>query len=184
VRYYRVQVAPDVGQQWFPNEPIGPDGVSVDARIFTDCTKYDGPPLVLRTRQSGRRFQINLGPFDMPIIDVDFGDKLVRLASNDLQLVAAKIDGKDLAYIVNVLTCCDCIDEARTIGTKWTPADSRPEKVGKYRMIVHLFVDPSRVGDSDVFRIRHWETPLIISERVASNLTERELDGVVLQPVT
>jgi hypothetical protein len=184
VRYYRITVAPDVGQQWYPEEPVGPDGLSIDARTFVDCAPYDGPPLALRTRQRGRKFQINFGPFDMPVADVEFCKKLGELARNDLQIVAATIDGTEPACIVNVLTCCDCIDEARTVGTKWTAADRRPEKVGLYRMIVRLFVDPGCVGGSDVFRIRNWETPLIVSERVASSLTQREREGVHLIPVS
>jgi len=184
VLYYVVTVAPDVGEQWFSDEPIRDDGESVDARTFVDCATYEGPPLTLKTIQRGRRFPINFGPFDMPVVSVELGEKLLTLARRDLQLVAAKIDGTEPVSILNVLTCRDCVDESRTIGTKWTSLDRRPDKVGAYRMIVKLFIDPERVAGSNMFRIRTWETPLIISEHVSSNLTEQELEGVRLTPVS
>jgi hypothetical protein len=85
---------------------------------------------------------------------------------------------------LNVLTSCDCIDEARTVGDKWTMASGRPDKVGMYRMIVNLFIDPDRVGGAQILRIRNWATPLIVSERVVSAMTDPERDGVALIPVS
>jgi len=184
IRYYVVTVAPDVGQQWFSEEPVQDGGTSLDARAFVDCARYDGPPLILKTIQHGRRFPINFGPFDMPVVTVELGERLRTLAGGDVQLVPARIDGVDSVRILNVLTCCSCIDESRTIGTKWMPDDGRPDKVGNYRMIIKLFIDVERTGGSHVLRIHDWQTPLIISEYVSTHLTRQELEGVRLMPVT
>jgi len=139
---------------------------------------------MLRTIQQGRRFAINFGPFDMPVVSVELGEKLRVLAGKDLQLVPARIDGVDAVRILTALKCCDCIDKSRTIGTKWMPTDGRPDKVGNYRMIIKLFIDPERTGGSHVLRIHDWQTPLIISDHVSTQLTRQELEGVRLTLVT
>jgi len=60
------------------------------------------------------------------------------------------------AGVANVLPCVDCIDESRTVGEKWTESDGRPDKVGMYRTIVYLFVDPTRIAH-DIFRVQGWK---------------------------
>jgi hypothetical protein len=111
-------------------------------------------------------------------------DVLKTLAGGDLGLVPARIDGVDSARILNVLTCCNCIDGSRTTGTKWTPDHGHPDRVGNYRMIIKLFIDAERTGASHILRIHDWQTPLIISEYLSQHLTRQELEGVRLTPVT
>ena len=92
--------------------------------------------------------------------------------------------GSESMRILNALRCGDFIDRSRTVGSKWEPSDGRPDKVGFYRMIARLFIDPTLAEGAHLFRLSGWKTPLIASEWLVSKLVPADLEGVALQPVT
>jgi hypothetical protein len=50
-------------------------------------------------------------------------------------------------YILNALHILHCIDDARSGEVQyWKPEDNRPAKLGEYRAVHGLRIDPSRVG--------------------------------------
>jgi hypothetical protein len=166
-RYFRVHFDGKT-DHWFPDEPETDDGDEVDARDFTDCVHYNGPtPLLLRTNVRGARPSVLLGPFDMPVVDLSPGEALAARVGQSIQLVPAHTDDGDAVYILNVLDRVACIDEASTVGDFWQPADGRPDKLGAYRMIIELALDPGRIS-SRLFRVASWEIALIAEETVAT----------------
>jgi len=48
----------------------------------------------------------------------------------------------------------------------WKPEDGRPEKVGSYRVIDDLRIDPSKVQGAHLFRPWGWLVALIVSEEL------------------
>jgi hypothetical protein len=188
VKYFRATIDPTTSAGWFPDEPRSVDGLIVDARTFLDCLPYDGPsPLVLPTLERGVRWPLTFGPFGMPVISQALGRPLRTLGGRDLQLIPARSSlESDVAdvFIVNTLTCLDCIDESRTLGERWTSEDGRPDKVGAYRTIVHLFVDSECARGAQVFRLSGWRSPLIVSENIADLLRAHDENGLTLIAVT
>jgi hypothetical protein len=184
VAYSRVLVDGSIGDLWFLGKPVEPSGAAIDARRFTACEPF-GPvvePLRLSIQRPGRVARLTFGPFDMPVVDQQLSDAFAAAADRDVELVSAIAeDGTELS-IVNVLPCLECIDEANTVGEKWAESDGRADRVGMYRTIVHLVIDPSRV-DHEIFRVAGWKIALIVSDRFADATGLAAVEGVRLLPV-
>jgi hypothetical protein len=60
----------------------------------------------------------------------------------------------------------------------YTAEDEEPERVGEYRNVRGLRIDPNVVGDSHLFRPWGWQLALIISEGVKDAMEEAGLSGV------
>jgi hypothetical protein len=183
--YSRVLVDSAVRDLWFLGKPIQPDAKSMDARRFTSCERVGAVdlPLWLPIERPGRPARLTLGAFDMPVADRALAASLDEAAGSDIQLVPAIAqDGTELA-IVNVLSCVGCLDETKTVGDKWTELHGRPDLIGRYRTITHLFIDPSRI-DKEVFRVQGWKVALIVSDRLAKATGLATVEGVRLLPVS
>ena len=59
----------------------------------------------------------------------------------------------------------------------WLPEDNRPDKMGQYRNVSGLKVDPAKVGGANIFRPWGWTVVLIISERVKLAMEEEGITG-------
>jgi hypothetical protein len=181
--YFRLSFDPERWPRWFPGEPRSEQGEEVDARTFTSCSRYTRGALVLPTDAAGPRSPITFGPFDLPVVDVSVGEKFFRLAGDDVQLVSAAVEDGNV-YILNALRSVECIDETRTMGETWSPEAGRPDKIGEYRTVLRLFIDPVRARGAHVFRPTGWHVALIVSSEMAARLDDRELGGTRLEPVT
>ncbi|EPX64904.1 hypothetical protein D187_000327 [Cystobacter fuscus DSM 2262] len=60
----------------------------------------------------------------------------------------------------------------------WRPEDGAPDRVGDYRLVRGLRIDPSQAGDSDIFRPRGWSSVLLVSERLKQALEDEQLGGI------
>jgi hypothetical protein len=76
------------------------------------------------------------------------------------------------------LQIIQCIDDARCEEVLyWLPEDNRPDVVGQYRNVRGLKVDPSKIGDANIFRPWGWQVVLILSERVKQAMEEEGITG-------
>ena len=119
----------------------------------------------------------------MVVTDVDSGDAVVAAVGDDVQLLPATTDDGEDVYIVNVLRRISCIDEKSTVGERWQASHGRPDKTGKYRMIIELRHDPTRIGNAQIFRVEGWEVALIVSESLAREFFAG-VPGIMLTSVT
>ena len=85
--------------------------------------------------------------------------------------------------ILNVVCSEACVDETRSEVTRWKPQDFRPDKVGKYRMISDLTIDPARADGRHIFRIEDFELALIVSEQLKLAVERMPNLGVVFRAV-
>jgi hypothetical protein len=183
--YFRLLVDPAVTDLWFLGEPADDDGVVIDARRFTSCQPCDlGHRLLhLPVVQPGRPALFSFAAFDMPVVDRALRDSFESFAAGEIQVIPASVDGRNDLAIINVLPCVDCIDESRTIGEKWTETSSRPEKVGTYRTIVKLYLDPDKLTNQ-IFRVAGWKIALIVSDSFVRSTSLASIEGLRLEPVT
>ncbi|MFY0570620.1 imm11 family protein [Archangium lansingense] len=96
---------------------------------------------------------------------------------DEVQFIPARVEGQSEPYfILNTLRIIRCIDDSRCEEVLyWQPEDERPDKLGKYRNVVGLKVDPAKVGGANIFRPWGWTVALIVSERVKLAM---EADGI------
>ena len=98
---------------------------------------------------------------------------------DEVQFIPARVEGLSEPYfILNTLRIIRCIDDARCEEVLyWRPEDERPDKLGKYRNVVGLKVDPARVGGANIFRPWGWIVVLLVSERVKLALEAEGITG-------
>ena len=103
-----------------------------------------------------------------------------------MQLLAVDVDGQSEPYCILVATrLIRCIDDnaSEEVGY-WTPEDGRPEKVGKYRGVSGMRIDPTKVGGAKVFRTWGWTIALVVSEDLKEALERAGVTGAKFEEVT
>jgi hypothetical protein len=97
----------------------------------------------------------------------------------EVQFIPVEVEGQTEPYfILNALQIIRCIDDARCEEVLyWLPEDNRPDKLGQYRNVVGLKVDPSKLGEANIFRPWGWKVVLIVSERVKQAMEEEGITG-------
>lgn len=184
-RYFRLLVDPEGPVPWNVGPGDQPSGQSVDPRRFTCCESF-GPidePIHLVVKSQGDDVDFHFGSFDMPVLERQLGERMAAFAVGQLELVPALVEGSSKEVVIaNALASVDCLDEARTVGEKWLADAGRPDKLGQYRTIVHLRVDPARI-DADIFRVQGWKVALVVSDRLANETGLSGMPGIRLLEV-
>ena len=172
--------------RWFLGAPIGQSGAEIDPRLFTYGEPYSGePPAVVPIRYAGRVVRFNLASFDMPVVSRDVAETIKEVSSDAVESFPIAIEGKEQEFsILNVLLKLACVDEQRSRILRWTDEDGRPDKVGQYRMVTNLTIDPRKAQEHDIFRIDGWELALIASDKLWQRLKEHPDLGVRASRVT
>ncbi|WP_224242412.1 imm11 family protein [Hyalangium gracile] len=118
--------------------------------------------------------------FAIPVVHARVATLLERLGAQDVQLIPARVEGRPETYfILNALRIIRCIDDARCTEVQyWKPEDEEPEKLGEYRSVIGLRIDPSRVGNARIFRTWGWRVALIVSEDIKEGLASEGLSGM------
>lgn len=121
-----------------------------------------------------------------PVVHARMASILTQLASDDVQLFPVKVASESEPYfLVNVVRTVRCIDDEASEEVRyWKPEDGRPEKVGKYRAVSGMRIDPTKVGDAKVFRTWGWTVALIVSEDIKDALERAGVTGVKFSEVT
>lgn len=117
--------------------------------------------------------------FSIPVVHERFAQIFHRLHVQDVQFIPTQVEGHEGPYfILNTLREIRCIDDARCEEVQyWRPEDEQPEKVGRYRYVHDLRIDPSKVGDARVFRTWGWSIALIISEDLKQAIEAEGITG-------
>ena len=87
-------------------------------------------------------------------------------------------------YIMIIETQIDCVDESRSEFCKFKENDSiRPDLAGEYSEFTNLVIDPTKVGDFHIFRIKKSLGSIVVSEEVKRRFEEAGVTGVVFASV-
>jgi hypothetical protein len=97
----------------------------------------------------------------------------------EVQFIPARVEGRAEPYfILNVPRIIRCIDDTRCEEVKfWEPRHGVPEKVGQYRNVVSLKVDPAKIGDSRILRPWGWTGSLIVAESLKQAMEDEGITG-------
>jgi hypothetical protein len=159
-------------ERWYLNGPWGVDGRLLDD-AFTTGRKYEGPaPVMVAIETRGGALELTMTEELVPILN----DRVAAIFSahigKDAQLIQARVKGFDTSvWAVNVLSIVDCIDDVKCKEvTRWTAADGNPSKIGTYRKIEGLQIDPAKTGGHAIFRPHGWDVSVIVNEALANAL--------------
>jgi hypothetical protein len=133
-------------------------------------------------------------PLSSPGLALDYSDAVVAISvlsqrlvdlwcrlglEKEIQFIPARVEGQtERYYLLNTLRIIRCVDEARSDEIAlYEPQDGEPEKVGHYRKVSGMKIDPTQVGDAHIFRPWGWTVTLIVSERVKRAMEEENIRG-------
>jgi hypothetical protein len=179
-RFYELVADPKATSRWFLKSPLASDGSEIDPRTFTKGEPVDAlDGLSLPIRRGGTVVDVNFCDFDMIVAPSTLGDALESEIGVQMQRIPISVAGHDHVYeIWNLCSLVDCIDESRSIFTKWTDADGRPDKIGDYRMFVSLRINGASASGRDIFRLSRWPITVVVSEKVKDILERASATGI------
>ncbi|MBE4753778.1 hypothetical protein G4177_37125 [Corallococcus sp. ZKHCc1 1396] len=182
-RYFELSEDVYVPHRWYLGDPVDEHSVEIeDPWMFRA-----GKPVQLNGRlrvpidEPGRPLDFSgAGVGAAPIVHVKVATVFARLAPDDIQLLAVDVEGQPEQFSLLVTTrMIRCIDDKASREVRyWEPRHEQPEKVGKYMSVAGMRIDPSKVGNAQVFRPWGWSIALIVSEDLKTALERTGATGM------
>jgi hypothetical protein len=117
--------------------------------------------------------------FSIPVVHDRFAKLFQHSCAEEVQFIPAQVEGQSEPwFVLNALQIIRCIDDARSGAVQyWRPEDNRPDKLGEYRAIHRMRIDPAKVGDARIFRPWGWRVALIASEDIKQSIEAAGFSG-------
>ncbi|OJT21540.1 hypothetical protein BO221_27400 [Archangium sp. Cb G35] len=156
-------------------------GRQSDVWQFTRGTplELEGRP-VLGIAHPGQALEFSLTAMGTPVV----AQRVVSLfeplgLQHEVQFIPALLEGRPEPYfLLNALRIIRCIDDARCEEVRrWEPMHGNPRRVGEYRNVVGLRVDPAKMEGAQVLRPWGWRGTLIVSERIKQVMEQAGITG-------
>lgn len=137
-------------------------------------------------------FSFTMDAGNIPILSKKAKSALIGLPEVDepyhhVVLEPVKIENKQVDqdyYIMIIETQIDCVDEERSKFQKYEYNDPvRPDKAGQYRSFFNLVIDPTKIRDHHIFRLKNHLGSVIVSEEVKRRFEDAGVTGAVFESV-
>ncbi len=186
-RYFDLKDDMRIQGRWLLGTPTDAQGHEVDDpwMFYRGQRLPDLGPLKLPVTVPGRALDFSRAAFAAPVVHARVASVLSELAPEEVQTLPVEIEGQPEPFFMLVATrLIQCIDEraSRHI-RRWAPEDGRPEKVGKYRDVRGMRIDPAQVGDARIFRPQGWAIVLIVREDIKQALERMGATGTTFEEV-
>ena len=175
-RFYELSSDVQTPGRWYLGDPLEGDpwqfteggAVHVEGRLEVPIYKH------------GRPLDFSLTGTGIPIAHARTATLFTELAPDDVQFLPVEIAGQPEQFGILVATrLIRCVDDQRSTEVLfWKPEDGQPDKVGEYRSIYGLRIDPTQAGAVRVFRPWGWPVALIVSEDLKEALERAKATGV------
>lgn len=187
-RFFKLTSNAAVPGRWHLAEPVDDQGREVDdIWRFTagHPVREEGPLRVPLYRPGTPLDFTTTAAAATPVVHPRLGEIFTERAPHDVQLLPVSVEGASEPYQLLVATrLIRCIDEARSAEVRfWTPEDGQPGKVGQYRSVAGMRIDPETVGRAQVFRPWGWPVALVVSEDIRRALEELGASGLKFSEV-
>src|SRR5580698_7102531 len=84
VKYFRIEDSFDIRGRWHLDEPRAADGIELDSRLFTECSKYSGSGALSVPAEKGSvPLDFTFGPFGMPVVKKCVAEMIERCAPGE-----------------------------------------------------------------------------------------------------
>jgi hypothetical protein len=179
-RYFKLMDDRRSGTRWHLGTPVDEQGKELDPWQFDEGRMLElGCVLRFPLDIPGMSLDFCWAAFSILVVNARFVGLFERLKVQDVQFIPARVEGHAEPYfILNPLRIIRCIDDARSEEVRyWKPEDGQPDKVGEYRVVAGMRIDPTKVGDARIFRPWGWRVALIISEDLKQALEQEGITG-------
>jgi hypothetical protein len=177
--------APDGSDGWVFQGPFDEQG----ARL-TDPWKYcrgqrldmadpAGPPTFQIAQPVGTPLDFNISGLGIPVVPARVVRIFEQLGIQDVQFLPTKIASRpEPWFILNVTRVVRCIDDARCSEVMyWKPEDEQPNRVGTYRAVYDMRIDPTKVEGARIFRTWGWLVAIVVSQDIKEALECENVTG-------
>ncbi len=179
-RYYELLDDTRIPGRWQLASPLDEQGNEIDPWQFKKGQVLElGCEPRFPLDLSGSPLDFSWAAFSIPVVHARFVELFERMRVDGAQFIPAQVEGHPAPwFILNALQIIRCIDDARSEEVQyWKPEDNRPDKLGQYRAVHGLRIDPTKVGDARIFRTWGWRVALIISEDLKVAMETEGLSG-------
>jgi hypothetical protein len=166
--------------RWVLKSPVDEHGEEVDPWQFTESRILELPSkLILPVCHPGSELDFSLTDLGAVVVHGRVVHLFERMGVQEVQFLPAQVEGHSGPYfILNTLRVIRCIDDARCEEVRyWKPENGQPEKVGEYRVVAGMRIDPTQVGDARIFRPWGWPVALIVSEDLKHAMESEGITG-------
>jgi hypothetical protein len=121
----------------------------------------------------------------VPIVSARVAAVFAELAPGDVQLIPVDVEGENERYVLlNITRVVKCIDDETSDEVRYvTPEHGLPDQLGEYRSVIGMRIDPSKVGEAQVFRTWGW-VAIVVSEAIKEALERLGATGTKFTSVT
>jgi hypothetical protein len=190
-RYFEMSDDVHVPGRWHLSDPQDRNGRSLDW-VFRKGTRVqvDEPIRVAFNEHAERGRPVDYSELSIesvPVVHARVAAALLELAPSDVQIFPVSIGGQPEQFcIVNVTRTVKCIDDERSEEVQYYAPDCEEvfrRKVGQYRSVIGMRIDPTKVGDAKVFRPWGWAVAIVVSEEIKDALERLGTVGVKFEEV-
>ena len=174
-RYYRMLTDVHVPGRWHVESPLDASGDrSVPFALLKDGTLHITTEPFLPVSHPGLALDFTETEVGLVVISQRLLSLYERLGLRvDCQFIPCRVEGQAERYVLlHTLRIIKCVDEPRCKVVAYDNDGS-----GEYSNIRGLKIDPTKVGDANIFRPWGWKVALIVSERVKQAMEEEGLTG-------
>ncbi|HYO57224.1 imm11 family protein [Archangium sp.] len=172
---------PDGSDGWALQGPFDEQGMDLDPWRYTDGQHLDmeKPPTFRVALPAGNPLDFNISGLGIPIVHARVVRIFEQLGTQDVQFLPAKIASRpEPWFILNVTRVVRSIDDARCRQVNYfRPEDGQPEKVGTYRAVHGMRIDPTKVEGAHIFRPWGWVVAIIVSQDIKEALEQAHVTG-------
>ncbi|HYO55171.1 imm11 family protein [Archangium sp.] len=180
-RYYDLMDDRKSITRWHLRSPVDEKGQEVDPWQFDKGQWLESPGTVrFPVKPPGQALEFTLASFAIPVVHARVVRLFERLGiQNEAQFIPVQVEGQSEPwFILNALSIIRCIDDARCAQVQyWKPEDNRPDKVGQYRAVHGMRIDPTKPGTAHIFRPWGWRVALVVSESLKDAMEKEGITG-------
>jgi hypothetical protein len=167
-------------ERWHLRHPVDEHGQEIDPWQFTEGRRLEPRGLIrFPVRPDGLELEFTQDSFLNCVVHRRVVQLFERLDIQDVQFIPVDVEGHAGPwFILNALRVLRCIDDARCAEVRYfKPEDGQPEKVGEYKYVRGMRIDPAKTEGSRVFRPWGWTLSLIVSEDLKEALEREGITG-------
>ncbi|MFY0569502.1 imm11 family protein [Archangium lansingense] len=187
-RYFKLNDDVYIPGRWDLDTPIDAHGRKLNDWLFK---KGEPVPVEGRLRipiraGNGMVLDFTEAGIAVPVVSARAASIFAEMAPGDMQLIPVDVEAHPEPFYILVCThVVKCIDDEKSGEVQyWKPEDGRPEMTGTYRAVHMMRIDPTKVGDAQVFRPWGYEVVLIVSEDIKQALERVGATGTRFTEVT
>jgi hypothetical protein len=179
-RYYELRDDVYHPGRWHLRHPVDEHGQKINPWQFTEGLRLERQGVIrFPVRPDGVELDFSWASFSIPLVNNRVVQCIERLGIQEVQFLPVEVDHHTGPwFILNALRILRCIDDARCAEVQYfRPEDGQPEKVGEYKYVRGLRIDPARAEGAPLFRPWGWPEALIVSEDLKEALEREGITG-------